>query len=524
MFNLNKQEFFDLYKNTKIVNYPQTFFSEPKNDEDLVKNYIPSKLWRLNNLYKIINKEGNLVKFSMNKSQHYVYSKLLIHPRQIILKSRQQGVSTFYLVSYYDDALFYPYTHAGLIAQGASEAEALFWKIRTLWDKTPDNIKSMLNLTMNKQNKRELGFSNNSIMFIRLSFRSTTLHRLHVSEMGKIANESPDRVREIKTGTLQAIHPSNPTVIESTAEGHNEFRNMWTGAMSRIDNLSPKDFYPVFLPWMLDNTCKSNVDEQLTKKQEEYFKQVEIDTGYKLTKEQKNFWVAQHRELGNDIKQEYPSTWEEAFIKDTDGAYYAKLYIRLIINRKRVINNLYERDLPVQVAMDIGKSGFAIVFFQTYTDGFRIIDEYYNRNESLAHYGNHLLTRQSSYGRYSKIIVPHDAKVKELSTMMSRIEILENLGLENIEPLKKTAEVAVDREIVKANMNKIWVDDKLIYIPDCFLNYRAKKNKATGLLMGEHVNDDYAHGADAIRYMILGGDTYSEPKTVSHTYDGYDIG
>jgi len=59
--------------------------TKPRTFEELVTKYLPSKLWRLNNLYSIIDKLGDPIPFKMNRAQFKVYAKTLEHPRVIIL-------------------------------------------------------------------------------------------------------------------------------------------------------------------------------------------------------------------------------------------------------------------------------------------------------------------------------------------------------------------------------------------------------------------------------------------------------
>ena len=58
-----------------------------------------NKLWRMNNLYWIINKDGQKEVFKMNKAQLDFFEKCLVcadpYHRHIILKSRQIGFTTF---------------------------------------------------------------------------------------------------------------------------------------------------------------------------------------------------------------------------------------------------------------------------------------------------------------------------------------------------------------------------------------------------------------------------------------------
>lgn len=48
--------------------------------EEFEELYLKSKLWRLNNLYTVINKDGKPVRFRMNYAQHKVYAATRRHP------------------------------------------------------------------------------------------------------------------------------------------------------------------------------------------------------------------------------------------------------------------------------------------------------------------------------------------------------------------------------------------------------------------------------------------------------------
>jgi hypothetical protein len=376
----------------------------------------------------------------MNKSQHRVYSAFLKHRRLIILKSRQQGISTFWLIFYFDSAVFGDDLNIGLMAQGKAEASTLLKRVKLAWDELDEAIKSFLNISLGKNNTEEFSFSNGSTVFVRTSFRSATLQGLHISEYGKIANKYPERARETKTGTLQAIKPGLPVAIESTAEGKNDFKYMWERAEDQLvkgEEFAGKDFYPVFLSWLDDPDCVSSTPQTISKTQAEYFAKIEAELGCVITDEQKWFWVAQQRELGDDIYQEYPSTSEEAFTVTKDGSYYARLYRNLVMKRNREVSGLYDPNLDVQVALDLGMNDtFTLVFFQRYNEEFRIIDEYRNSGEGLEHYVEEMRSREYNIGT---VYLPHDVKVRELSTGQSRLHRLRELGVRNYRVLPRIA-------------------------------------------------------------------------------------
>lgn len=507
---INREQFDELYPD--LVGHYDFFNSPPPqgiSKEHFERTYLKSKLWRLNNLYTITDKDGNPTIFKMNYAQHRVYAATKKHPRIIILKSRQQGISTLWLVSFSDDAIWCPYLKLGLMAQGTDEATTLFERVKFLWDNLSPDIKQFLNIRVTKDNTKEISFSNQSTMFIRVSFRSATLQRLHVSEFGKIANNYPQRAKETKTGTLQALGKGNTGVIESTAEGRNEFKFMWDAAEAAAASgqMSPKDFMPVFLPWFEDPDCTLSVYQSETQESERYLKELELETGAKLTQEQRNFWIAQHRELGGDIYQEYPGTPAEAFRASRDGTYYAKLYNEFIIRKKRLLPGLYDPNLPVEVFFDLGVDDYTcLVMVQWCRGEYRIIKEYFNNGYDLTHYVDWIVATGIEIQSW---FFPHDIAVRELmgtgngGKAKSREQLLReyfraNNIRGNIRKIKR-GNLADGIEAVRAIIKVMFIDAACTYICDCLLNYSKEYDLKLQVWKQTPLHDEYSHGADALR-------------------------
>lgn len=506
---LTKDQFKLLYKDTQLIDYYKIYYSSPTTEEDFKINYLSSKLWRLNNLYTIVDKLGNRIKFDMNLSQHRIYSQSLSHSKLIILKSRQQGISTLWLIVFFDDCIFNSDFNSGLMAQGQDEAEMLLGRTKLLWDALSDSIKTFLNIEVVKNNTKEFSFSNNSTIFVRTSFRSTTLQRLHISEFGKIANKNAERARETVNGTLQAIAPGNTIIIESTAEGDNMYRRMWNSAIALPTKArTDRDFKPIFLSWLDDPDCVSSQDQTIDATITKYF--AKLEKIHPLTQEQKNFWIIKYRELGNDIYQEYPATEYEAFLKNREGTYYANLYIRYIRNMSREIKNLWDSNLPVQVAVDLGRNDyFVLIFFQTYVDGIRIIDDYHNTGHGIEHYCE-VMDTLTDYD-IQLIILPHDANVRDLTSNITREEAFHKYGYHNTIIVPKTPNIDHDRELVRQAMYTMFIDVKAQYIINCFLNYSKDWDQIRGIWKDLHLHNEYSHGADALRQLVRGAELYTKP-------------
>ncbi len=489
------------------------FFNNPPpagiSDEEFERTYLVSKLWRLNNLYTIINKDGDPVIFQMNYAQHMVYAKSREHSRVIILKSRQQGISTFWLVSFFDDAVWCPFLNLGLMAQGTDEASTLLERTKFLWDTLDDSVKSYIGNNLEKDNTKEFSFSNKSTMFIRVSFRSATLQRLHISEFGKIANQYPKRARETKTGTLQALGKGNTGVIESTAEGKNMFKQMWDDSVIALHSgeMTPKDFYPVFLSWVNDPDCVIDVDQTIDKEAQDYFDELEKNLNIKLTRQQKNFWIAQRRELGGDIFQEYPATPEEAFTASKDGTYYSRLFNETCVRKGKVKRGIYDPNLPVDVFFDLGVDDYTVLgFVQWYRGEWRIIHEYWDNGYSLEFYLDYI--KDCEYD-IRALKFPHDISQRQQGIQdarkraKSRFDIAKSYkrehGLRWQLHVNDKGSIAQGIEAVRAMIPNMVIDSSCTYLIDCLLNYSKKWDDKLEVWTNTPVHDEYSHGADVFR-------------------------
>lgn len=299
---------------------------------------------------------------------------------------------------------------------------------------------------------------------------------------------------------------------------------MWDTANAYAGIMTSKDFMPIFLSWLNDPHCTLERYQTPTARAISYFKTLEENLGVKLTQGQKNFWIAQYRELGEDIFQEYPATAEEAFLKGRDGTYYAKLYLRLVRKRDREVNDLFDPNLPVQVAIDLGLNDYCVLlFFQTFSDGWRIINSYHNSGMGIEHYCQVMDKMVGQYNyNISLLILPHDASVRDLSTNITREQAFWHFGYKNTFLLDKTKSVDNDIEIVRQAMHNLWIDPCAQYIIDCFLNYTKEYDENRDTWRNVHKHDKYSHGADAIRYMVKGGQTYKIP-TRQKRISGIDV-
>lgn len=495
--------------------------------KDFIETKLSSKLWRLNNLYKIRDKSGSLRTMVLNSAQRKVLLAFR-HIRKIILKSRQQGISTLYLAYNLDDCLFKPGYQAGIQSYGQDEADKLSKRAELMWDELDQGVKDLLGLTLISNNQKGMTFSNGSILKIG-NFRGDTLQSLHVSELGKIAKKYPDKAKELKTGAFQAVSTENKITIESTAEGRSGlFYEMWIKAEANAiqgKELNPLEFQAIFLSWIEDFDCRLQYEVAISKELEQYFHDLEIELDIVLEQDQKWWYAAKKDELGEDMTQEYPSTADEAFMSAKDGTYYGRLYRNNILKKKKLIPGLYDPQLPVKVVYDLGMNDTMVAgFFQEFVDGVRIIDEYHNSGEPIPHYTKMMdqKRKELGYNYEFPIYLPHDAEVRSLTDGKTRSSVFRRHGYPN-KVLKKIS-IVEGIEIVREWIPRMWIDTSLDYIQNTFINYSKEWDDKSGTWKAKPKHDEWSNPADMIRYMCLSlNERFTLTKKKKRKNSGYDV-
>lgn len=277
-----------------------------------LKDTIGNKLWRLNNLYFIRNKEGEVVRFKLNPEQEYYISNR--HHRNANLKARQLGFTTLAVIDALDDCLFNNHFEAGIIAHSLDDAQKIFGKAKLAFERLPEWLKKLRKPNTDKAG--EYVFPNGSKFSVDTSFRGGTLSRLHVSELAKISKKYPEKAKEIITGAFEAVPKNGYIDIESTAEGvSGEFYDICQTAMGKQGrDLTSLEFKFFFFPWYKTPEYKIEADIEFSPGLKEYFSYLEKEQSIFLSKEQKNWYALKKESLGDEMAQEYPSYPEEAFL------------------------------------------------------------------------------------------------------------------------------------------------------------------------------------------------------------------
>lgn len=489
---------------------------------------LSDQLWRLHNLYWVVNKDGQRVRFQPNWAQIKIIEEM--RQNHLVLKARQLGASMGLQILGLDCSLFIPNWNSVTIAHERGALEKMFRKnVEYPFNSLPEQIREAKRGKTNRSH--ELAFSNGSSISVALSTRSGTVNYLHVSEFGKVCAKYPLKAKEIVTGAFPSVPQSGFKVIESTAEGQSgKFYNLCQEALNQQRErrpLSSRDWSITFLPWWKHpDYVASPKNVVIPPKLREYFEELEGKIGQKLGMARKAWYTGEWKEQGPDIKREHPSTPEEAFEQALEGAYYANEMAK-VRTEGRITSIPYERGVPVDTWWDIGvRDSTTIWFVQHCGREIHLIDYYSASGEGLQHYVSVLREKSAErdwlYGRH---VAPHDMKVREFgSEAKPRHEIASGLGVhfeicpQGIFP--PGSELAEGIEAVRNALDRCWFDaERCEEGIKCLDSYRKQWDEVRAVYSKTPVHDWASHGADSFRIGVLGGGRTYRPaaKAVQKT-------
>lgn len=458
---------------------------------------------RLKTWYYIIDDSSNVIKFKPNWLQEALYKNL--HYMNIILKARQMGVTTFFAILFLDSCLYNRNVTAGIIAHHKDDAEKIFRrKIKFAYERLPEEIKKMIPVKVERTTEME--FANGSSISVATSFRSGTVNLLLVSEHGKICRKYPDKAEEIKTGAFNAVHSGQFIAIESTAEGRaGDFYEMCMRARNAQlakRPLTPLDFKFFFYPWFRHPSYRiSSIGEIIPAHLKEYFDSLKAKYNVILTREQMVWYTKKYELLSDKMKQEYPSTPEEAFEASIIGAYFNQ-QMTDAYSEGRICSVPWDRSVPVDTWWDIGMNDSTSIWFsQKVGREIHLIEYYENSGEGLEHYIKYCLDKKYWYGRH---VGPHDLDVRELGTGISRIDTARSLGV-SFDVVPRVNNKMESIEAARRLIPLCWFDAEKCSIGISHLErYRKKYNEKLGIFMDKPVHDNACHGADAFQTLAMG--------------------
>jgi len=290
------------------------------------------KSWRVNHLYSIVDKKQKSIVFKRNEAQeHFSKNK---HTRNLILKARQLGFTTYEAIDCLDDISFKPNFHVLFLAHIKEEAQRIFSrKIKYAWDKfklnklykTVKNDAGTLELDFGASHNPQYDRAHSSI-YVSNSGRSGTYGRIHVTELAKMERINSQKAKEFIAGTIPALPIDCPIDIESTAEGdYGLWHDMYYAAFERWEwlkknNVEPlsTDWKPHFYNWTWDKEEIAKTERIIPFTEmynAKYF--IELQQRHNLTDLEISYYYIKYLTLNKDLEtlqQEYPTTWQEAFV------------------------------------------------------------------------------------------------------------------------------------------------------------------------------------------------------------------
>jgi len=265
------------------------------------------KQHRINNYYKIVDKDTNLVTFKLNRAQaHFLANR---GSRNIICKSRQLGFTTFAAVDSADDVFFNPNIYALILSYDKDSSQTIFEKVMLAWEhfKIPGyDLKKLYTVDNESANRLKLGFA-------------------------KICAKYPKKAQEVLSGTIQSVPPSGEVTIESTAEGNSGlYYDMFWTAWNRPagQKIKPTEFKAFFYNWQWDDRELNRIkDEEIETEFPKEFLKIQEDHNIKVIQHPSRYEYMDDRQLTHYyhlwlgmnknwelLKQEYPIYVEEAFV------------------------------------------------------------------------------------------------------------------------------------------------------------------------------------------------------------------
>ena len=278
-----------------------------------------------NDNLKIITKDAKrgFVNFHFNDCQNLIteiLDKQLEETgkvRAIILKARQQGISTYCAGRVFWKTYFTPHARSVVMAHDSATSDALFNMSRNLIR----NMEKIYKPKELKSNAKEIVISSPHFKKDEVGEKPVASYRLYTAgspEAGRGTTPTIAHLSEVAfwqhdekilAGLFQGISEAEGTevILESTANGATgEFYRLWRGALE-----GENEYTPIFLPWFVTNEYYRDPPETFERSSEEELlvEQYDLNDGQLYWRRLK---IAEGGEL--KFRQEYPASPDEAFI------------------------------------------------------------------------------------------------------------------------------------------------------------------------------------------------------------------
>jgi len=208
---------------------------------------------------------------------------------------------------------------------------------------------------------------------------------------------------------------------------------------------------------------------------------------------------AAKNEMGED---KYRQEFECSFDAAVEGSYYGQILNEL--EDKKHMQEIPREELSrTFTAWDLGMGDSTSIWVaQLVGTEVRLLDYYENHGVGLDHYVKWI--KDNDYLK-AEHILPHDVRVRELGTGKSRLEMLEEAGLE----VKISPRMGLDDGIqaVRRLLPRCWFNVPKVQTGlNCLRNYRRDYDEKRKIFYERPLHDWSSHGSDSFRYLALGLD------------------
>lgn len=273
---------------------------------------------------KIKAKDATHKAFEVNRIQRYLHGKLETQLREIgrvralVLKGRQQGVSTYIGGRFYWKSTNRKGIRCFILTHEQDATNNLF----TMVDRFHENCPLLVKPITGAANAKELAFSKLDGGYVvgtagtKAVGRSQTIQLFHGSEVAFWPNAASHF-----SGVVQAVPdlPGTEIILESTANGvGGEFHERWQQAEAGIG-----DYIAIFIPWFWQEEYRRDVPEGFELDEDE-IRYMDLHREAGLTDLEQMVWRRNKiAELKDPLlfMQEYPATAAEAFQMSGHDSY-----------------------------------------------------------------------------------------------------------------------------------------------------------------------------------------------------------
>lgn len=320
-------EFHDIETDRGFINAAMEYILDPKNTvvRDEIKRY-PEYLIEMS--FVIVDKDKNTVPFFLNEVQHSFLADInrakddykagkRLHLKFLVLKGRQQGFTSFITAYQLANSIISKNFSGFTLADSGDNTNTIFEdKAKYIYNQLPEALKP----TEKYNNRREFHFEKlNSRWRVNTAGnkevgRSKTINFFHGSEAAFW-----DSIDSIMSGLGEALTKDSIQILETTANGLNEYKDLWDDAEKGNNNWDPK-----FYAWWLtpeyrlkfedadrERQFKADVESEMS----EFFKKLNYLRLYEKLEWSQLYWYhGKWKDLKDKLPQEYPCTAEEAFL------------------------------------------------------------------------------------------------------------------------------------------------------------------------------------------------------------------